>query len=660
MSTVRWILAIVLLSVPVWAEETYEFDPLIVTPRGYELRLSEVPGGVGLLDGGVYDEGTLPSIPDALKWVPGVDREGESSWGSEVNVRGLSRSSVIFLIDGARVETANDLNARFGLLNPAAIERVEILKGPISALYGSGSIGGVVNVITRGADFTETPTLHTHISLKAASNPKGEEGYAGGSWSDENQYVYGSIGYRSYDEYEDGDGVTMRNSQFEDVQGILRMGVKVYENQRLDAQIQLYEGRDIGLPGMGEAPLPTAADVTYPRERRNLFQLVHTLKPMSDTWTSSQLSIFAQTIDRRVLIDKFPAALPLERVEPGADHTTLGVKWVNEFESGDHAFTLGLDSWGRSYEGWRKRVLRNGAVLNDEPLPDSTFQSTGVFGEDQWQALDRLSLTYGGRVDWIHVESEDGDNWDAQEEDEMSWSLQAGAVYKLADAWQLDAVVARAYRAATLEERFAYLDLGNGVVKWGDPALDPEESVFGELGVSWAGEELFVHAGGFYNLLDNLIAEDVVSSTRIVNANIDKAKLYGGELEVRWLPVSSVEAYGNMAYTEGEDRNSGEPLPNVAPLNGVLGLKLGDEDGPWAALDWVMTDAQDRVPDGVEKSSSWQTVDLRAGYRMGPHHVFAGINNVFDEVYQNYLVTSRGFEFNEPGRNVYVGYEGEF
>ena len=97
------------------------------------------------------------AIPDLMNEVPGAARNADGPWASDVIIRGLGRESVVFLIDGARVNTATDLGGRFGLIDPMEVERIEILKGPVSSLYGSGSIGGVVSVVTRGGRFTPSP-----------------------------------------------------------------------------------------------------------------------------------------------------------------------------------------------------------------------------------------------------------------------------------------------------------------------------------------------------------------------------------------------------------------------------------------------------------------------------------------------------------------------
>ncbi|MGD8563132.1 MAG: TonB-dependent receptor plug domain-containing protein, partial [Desulfarculaceae bacterium] len=148
-------------------------DKTVITARGVESTVSQTPGGVGVLHAEEIAIDQPISISDEMARIPGVNITSDSAWGSEVNIRGLGRGSLVFNVDGARVNTATQVGAQFGTINPNEVERVEVLKGPISALYGSGSIGGVVNVITRGGEFTSEPMRRSYVTGSYTSNPDG-------------------------------------------------------------------------------------------------------------------------------------------------------------------------------------------------------------------------------------------------------------------------------------------------------------------------------------------------------------------------------------------------------------------------------------------------------------------------------------------------------
>jgi hemoglobin/transferrin/lactoferrin receptor protein len=232
---------------PVTGKSTKQDDVLVVTVEGYPVPQSETPGSVGIVENETLNETAPIGVADAFANMAGVTKTSDSLWGSEVNIRGLGRNAVVLLIDGCRVNTATDINAQFGLIDPSTIERIEVLKGPISALYGSGTIGGVVNVITRKGKFSEVPGWDTNLISSGMSNPLGLSTYASSAYNSPDAYVFGSQSFREYASFKDGNGDTMRNSQFYDYGSNLKGGYKSGEDNVTEFQFQVHQGRDVGI-----------------------------------------------------------------------------------------------------------------------------------------------------------------------------------------------------------------------------------------------------------------------------------------------------------------------------------------------------------------------------------------------------------------------------
>ena len=333
--------------------------------------------------------------------------------------------------------------------------------------------------------------------------------------------------------------------------------------------------------------------------------------------------------------------------------------------AGTHDVTVGVDVWQRRLESARERVLRDGQVIREVPLPTSTMSSEGVFVEGDWAALQRLTLNAGGRVDLIQVENDATDIWTARDEREASHSVHVGGTFSLTENLCAKAFVAQGYRAATLEERYQYLVLGNGQTKLGDPDLDPETSRFYEAGLSWVGESLLASASVFQNDLHDLIGEKRRDAATLVNANVSRARIRGAELEACWRMAHKLECYGNAAWIVGKDRSTDEYLPAVAPLSGFAGVGFNRGGrGIWGYIETACAARQDKVPADVRTTAGWGTVDVRLGWNLKraqlDHTLYVGAENLFDKAYRNYLTTYRGDEFNEPGRCLVVGYEGRF
>lgn len=646
--------------------EIYVLDPVVVTARGRESLTSATPGGVGTIGSEEIFYRNPSALADMAARIPGVAKANDSIWGADVNIRGLGRNRIIILIDGCRVNTATDINAQFGLIDPMEVARVEVLKGPISALYGSGSIGGVINIITRQAEFTETPRWHGTVSAAGASNPSGYGAYGNISHADQEQWVYASVGRRDHGSYHDGSGHQVHNSQFDDFQGKVQLSRRWNAGNRSRIQVQRYQANEVGIPGSGTANLPLNSDITYPDLSRTLVNLSHDVDFEAMRLTSSRINAYFQSIDRNVRIDRFTAG-PIAEIRPEARHDTMGVTWHNHLEIGRHRLMAGIDVWNWEYEGTRSRRFNDGRTIIDMPLADSSQLSAGVFAEDDWRINHRVTVNTGLRIDHIAAESEDlyksvdppGDLIrPGEQETDMSWNAHAGLTWQFLSDWSMTLITASSYRAPDLLDRFKYIYFSADNELYGNPDLDPERSLFFETGIHYLRAGLGASVGGFFNEVNDLIADPRPAGGIRRLENIDKARIYGFEAEFRWFFKTDWSIYGNLAFARGRDVDNREELAFVPPLNGLAGIRWDDTRRFWSRLEVEWAADQHRTPAGVDSAEAWAAVNLAAGYRFVTgetrHDLVFRVDNLTDADYRNYLSTSRGVVLKEPGINVAI------
>lgn len=653
-------------------EPVTALDTIVITVHGQACPASLTPGGVGVVTSEDMDEAHPVSLTDITRHIPGAEKTSDSPWGSDLNIRGLSRNNVLFLIDGCRVNTATDINARFGLVNPWDIERVEVIKGPVSALYGWGAMGGVVNVITRKGKYSTVGRVSGEMAGSLSSNPEGGGLYANAAYGSPDFRLFASGGYRDYDDRETSGGKPLHNSQFQDAYAKLNSGFKWNAYNETIFDFQQIEGRDIGIPGKGLS-LPEGPDVTYPETNRMLLALTHTMTPEAMVLTESSVKLYLQEVERLVRLDSFPNASPIDRLEPGADHRTLGMTWTNRFTLDPHSPVVGVDffEW-RIDDSERYRYLKNGRVSIDSSLGNVSQTVGGIFAEDNWSPTEVLTLNIGARIDLSRVESDDLYNWiippaagqtrvlvrKGRTTHDESWQAHAGMTWQFADQWSATAVAAAAYRPPDLMDLFKYIDLGSGVSLYGNPDLDPERSSFFETGLHYVSKRFKGTVSVYANDLSDLITETQKSPSEIRMENVDRALIYGSDLDLQWRITETWTAQADLAWTRGENKTSQEPLPFIAPLNGRFALRYESDGckGWWTemAMNWAA--AQDRTPAGQNPSENWQTIDLTGGYRfkaMGLDHTWIlGVTNLLDENYSNYLSTSRGLELKEAGTSI--------
>jgi len=647
-------------------------EPVIVIARGRESPASATPGGVA----SIYSQDIFLRKPVSLSeiapQIPGAYQSSDSLWGSDMNIRGLGRNRIVVLIDGCRVNTGTDINAQLGLIDPMNIERVEVLKGPVSALYGSGVLGGVINIITKKGEFASNPEWHGSFSAGYSSNPSGPNIYGNGFYASESDWVYGSGSRRDYGSYKDGSGQTVVNSQFDDMGAKLQLAHRWNSRNHSEFQIQRYQANEVGIPGTGIAPLPVHSEVSYPDISRTLFNFTHDAVFEASVLKETQLNLFFQRIDRIVRIDHFTSGL-MQEIKPEALHETTGLKCHNRFEMNAHTLLVGVDIWNWEYEGSRTKRFKDGNVIIDMPLADSSQLSAGIFAEDDWRLNDRIVLNIGLRLD--HV----SDKSDAlyktvvppgplirpgESHRDVNWNAHMGMTWRFFEDWSLTFIGASSHRFPDLLDRYKYIYFSPGNELYGNPDLKPERSGFFESGLHYNRSDIRVVVTAFYNEIKDLIIDPSPGSGVRTMENIDDAEIYGAEAELRWKFAADWSLYTNVAYARGWNIADDDDLAFIPPLNGLAGIRYDSFTNFWSSLEVEWAAAQNRVPDEIEPTGEWARVNASVGYRFdrGPvcHDIIFRVDNLFDSDYRNHLSTSRGIELKESGINISVVWMMEF
>jgi len=639
--------------------------PLVVTARGFGAEVSATPGGVGAVDREEIRETAPVSVPDAASRIPGVDRSNDSAWGSELVIRGLGRDSVVLLIDGVRANTTTDINGRFGMVSPQDVERVEVLKGPVSALYGSGSTGGVVNVITKSGAFSDEPRWSGETSLGAESNPGGFDLYGNVGYSAPTLWVLGAGSKRDHDSYRDGGGDAVSNSQYEDQSGRLALATAWSPQHQTRFSAQRAEAREVGIPGTGSATLPTNADVTLAREYRTMAQLTHAFTPEDSALEKSELALGYQKIERNPRIDNFTSG-QVAWIRPHADHETVSAKWSNLVDLDAHRVNLGVDYWDWYMTGGRDRYTVKSVRITDKPTPDADQASLGVFAEDDWTLSPDWTLNLGGRVDRVELTSDGSPTAPEGYSIDHGWGGHAGLTCRLAEHWSATGLAAASYRIPNILERFKNITLGGNITEEGDPDLEPEKSTFFELGLHRSGQPLRLGLSAYANFVDDLIDSQKITPTLYRMANVAKAEIYGSEAEAEWDVAPGWTLFGNLAYAQGRNVTEGEWLRFVAPLNGLAGVRQALAGGWWWSAETQWAAAQNKFPHDADAAATggWAILNARTGYSFAvaktTHELVFGVRNLLDRRYENYLATARGAELYEPGLDVYGSWSLKF
>ena len=617
------------------------------------------------------------TVPDALADEPGVFLERDGVWETDLSIRGLTGSNIVTMIDNTRIETATNIGGALSLIDLHDVERAEVVKSPGSVLYGTGAFGGVLNLITQRPVFSDRPALKADISNEYSSVNSEAGEHAALAWSDSSYALRLSGSCRNASNTATPLG-EIPHSQFHDFNINCCLAVRTTSEQTAYVSYQRSQADDTGIPG--GSSFSSGASVRYTLARRELFGFEYHIPNLVNEVPMITFRLSRQEIDRNVEVIQSPVLT----LTPHATHGTTSGQLESQILLPERQMlTVGGEIWQRDLDSRREKTnSATGQIVGDLPVPGSHFYSAGCYAQDEWNLLpDRLTVTLGARYDRIHVSSDEALNpvyvvshgklltsppgqkvlWNSTFDRDGSASASGGIVYALTPGLNVTALVATAFRAPSLEERFDYLNLGS-IIQAGNPFLKPERSTSFNTGVRYRKDGLRLQADIYYNDLTDLVAFEpgtFEGQPAYVEQNIGSAALYGYEISGEKSITDWESAGVSASFVRGEDRLDHTNLPQIPPFSarivskssvgsiGTIGIAVGG------------CAAQDNPAAGEPATAGYVVTDidlLGSPLRVEGFSVVirAGVQNLFDKLYQNHLSTLRGFITYEPGRNYFL------
>lgn len=664
-----------------------QLEDTVVTARGYASDSFATPQAINVIKPDATSQGPAGNL---LRGQPGMAVQSDGAWGQNPVLRGLKRESVVVMVDGIRVNSAQPQGALASFLDLGLLDRVEVVKGPSSVLYGSGAMGGVVNLLTPEPRFTEEAELGGRFGTSVSSV---DHGYSGalllqGS-NAEQGFVVGLAG-RDVGNYKSPNGREKKTGYDSDTL-LLKYQHKIADDTVLRVNVQRHNDEDVWYPGSartggqpGGAGLPPAlGEVTIhsPKQHRELYALGLDVPLLGGTLSTD---VYRQEVYRE--IRAYSEKLDRNYVRNDVSFITHGLRsqWNGALNDA-HWLTVGVDGWKMT--GDPERYMNNNPPLfnnnmRNDPFKDGEVSSVGVFVQDEFSIGSTL-LTAGLRYDHTQGEAKvKGVGAAAQtsglssSDNNLSWSL--GAVQPLSDRLNLYANIGQAYRAPDMRERFEDSARGDGYYHVGNPQLDPERSSSAEFGLKGRDGLQTFQVAAFYTRIDDFIAGRVTGANHPQNGlaikqaeNLSKVVIYGLEGNFE-MPVKAVIVDAGFTWLRGSNKQDNEPLYEMPANELRLGVGQPAERGfSWhAGLRAVAK--QDRIAtdfsNGSEnKTAGFVTADARVGYGFGAmgglksSHVDLQLSNLTNKSYHEHLTDGiSGQELKAPGRGVTLAFSGAF
>ena len=675
---------------------------IVVTSIRYEAMLKDISMPMEVINREEIETKSEITVPDILKNKSGISLTRDGIWATDVNIRGLSKYNVVILIDGNRIETATDLSARLSMIDLNDVDRIEVIKGAASSLYGTGAFGGVVNIFTKPGFFNDKPYFKGSLSGSYNSVNTYGDGNINFLTGASRWYVKLSGSLRNAQNTNTPLG-EIKNSQFSDNNFSGNFGFIPFKNQEFKLQYQRYYASNVGIPGGGTL-FPPIADVRYPKEERDLISGEYIIKNLINNLPKISLKYFYQSILRDVevfphqVVTKPTQRISVLKLTPDARHYTNGIQFQTDWQIGKYNYLIsGIDLWRRNLDSRRERfqkieildsvthnvISTTYKTTGERPIPESDYTSLGAYAQNETKLFsDKLKLTLGTRIDEVKTTNSLTYNpvyeiinngninyspsgqiiiWNPREINDVSWSGNVGLLYRAFSDIDFTLTAGRSFRSPSLEERYQYIDLGN-LVRVGNPDLVPEKGLFLDGGIRVWKHNLNFTGDVYINSFTDLVAEipgTFEGRSAYIKTNIGSARYYGFDFDFIYNIYRQILIYGTLSYVRGEDIGNNTDLAQIPPLNGRLGIKLPVLSYLTIDVSSTVFAAQNKIAAGEIATPGYAVFDFGV-YSVhfkysGLEFQFAGgIQNILDKSYRDHLATNRGSITSEPGRNFYL------
>lgn len=613
---------------------------------------------------------------DYLKTIPGFALVRNGGTNGDPVLRGMFGSRLNILTNGSMMLGAcpGRMDAPTSYISPETYDKLTVIKGPQTVLYGPGASAGTVLFDREPENFGELGT-RVNASILAGSHGRFDkvvDAAAGGPLG----YVR-VIGNTAHsDDYRDGNNDIVA-SRYDKWNGDVAVGW----TPDADTLIELTAGK-----GDGEARY-AGRGMDGSQFLRESLGLRFEKSNITDVLEKLEAQVYYNYADH--VMDNYTLRTPSGTgmmagpMASNVDRRTLGARIKATWRWADIQLITGLDAQTNEH---RQRSGMGIDTYKDQPYTkDADFHNYGVFSEMTWYAADRDRLITGARVDRASAKdyrqttgsgmmsrpNPTADNTRAD-------TLPSGFVryeHDLADSpTTLYAGLGHAQRFPDYWELFSPKSGPAGSVNAFD-SIKPEKTTQFDFGVNYKSADLEAWASGYlgvvrdYTLFDYTPAMMGMSTSRA--ENID-ARIMGGELGAAYKLTDHWKADATLAYAWGKNSSDGKALPQMPPLDARFGLTYSEDNWSAGAL-WRVVAAQNRIDQNkgnvvgkdYDKSSGFGVFSLNGAYRINKNwKVSSGVDNLFGKAYAEHLnlAGNAGFGYpandpqaiNEPGRTLWT------
>lgn len=545
---------------------------IVITATRTATGEDRVPAGVTVLTPKDWTKTGALTVRDALERVPGLNVSEAGMTGNKVSLRGMGSGSTLILVDGRRLASEDAPTTRnvyeLNRINLDRVQRIEVVRGAASALYGSDAMGGVIQIFTR--------------------KPAREGGYAGTRIGTREKTVYGGISTGKVGKLDLAVDAKLQDLRKETNGGYSnfygpRRFLDVTGTYRFDKSRSLEFGASYLREQLrqdtaaGKLPMHGYSTVASREWNDNNRQDYHLRYSGSDDRNDYSVLLYTNRLGK----ESHTETPLLGRDFDHSQYRTWGAEFKDTYSASErHTLTYGAEYRKEKAGGTRMgygtgnyRLEWSGGVA--KPWSSAQVETGGAYLQDEWDLGGNLYFVPGLRYD--HYESFGG-----------RWSPRAGLTWKMTPGLSVKTNYGRGYRAPSIFELYARMERAMGMVYEvdGNPDLRPEKSRDFDLALDMKRGKADGSVRYFHNRIDDLIKEQLLGfyggRLHYRYGNIKQAETQGVEAEGRYAFDSHWSLGAGYTYLDARNRQDYSRLTGDARSTGSVELSWKDGGAhPW-------------------------------------------------------------------------------
>lgn len=615
--------------------DVVDLGVVVISATTTEQDLSNAPASISVITQQTLQKRSIQDLKDALTGIKSVQFNGVGMSRRGISLRGMPSEHTLVLIDGKRINPSAGAIAHsdFDLnwIPLTTIERIEVVRGPMSSLYGSEALGGIVNIISKA------PSEEWSATLRLTGQSPEQHG---GQQHQLNGFISGTLIPDRLSLSLTGEVQRQQETPFKkdkrlsDLEGNdnhhLGVALRWQLDPMQDLTFEYSKGREERWRNTITAGKTASEYKSTDILKRQQISLTH---EKDWEWGRTQIRGYRNQLQRKNYRTAKQAASDPQNIIGTVVDGQMSFEPIHQ-----HRLTMGSE--------WRKEELEDLSV-NHQGKNKAIHRA--VFLQDEWQLTQDWSLTLGSRFD---------------QHEAFGWenSPRAYLIYQFNPHWQMRFGAGRGYKAPSLKQlSSSYNNIGGGgrFTIYGNPDLKPETNTTHEWGLEYQQNDFTFGSTLFENQLNDLIHTRCTAycgqrgREQRTYENIDQARIRGIEIEVSWIFHPDWQWHSNYTYLDAKNRTNKHRLSDRSRhlLNNTLQWQLNKQLNSQLRHEYVGSQLTGSLNQQYALPA-YHLLHWDLNYRLSKNTtVQAGISNLSNKLLSN---SNEQFNYTEQGRSYHL------